>query len=181
MRKQVFPFAPLGLAVVLALLLIQTGPTHGFVERLDPPKEVPGFDLPALDGQRYSLEEFRGRPFFLSLWATWCAPCQQELPQFDRVRKALAESHPDVVMMTANIGESGARAGSWMKRHKLDLPVLLASEKFVNKFEVMVLPSILVFNRDGRLASIHRGWSQSTDLLAEVKKDLAAMDGKKAD
>lgn len=45
-------------------------------------KQAPGFVLESLDGQRFDLDELRGRPVVLNFWSTWCAPCIQEHPTF---------------------------------------------------------------------------------------------------
>lgn len=42
-------------------------------------------------GERTRLEEFRGRPVLLNLWATWCAPCVKELPSLDALAGQLGE------------------------------------------------------------------------------------------
>ena len=115
-------------AVLAGLLLMQTGPSHADTKQFNPAQPFKPFDLPALEGGRHTLEEFRGHPLILSVWASWCAPCRYELPAFQIARKALAESHPDAVLMTINLGDGGARAKGFMDKLGLDLPVLLVRD-----------------------------------------------------
>jgi cytochrome c biogenesis protein CcmG, thiol:disulfide interchange protein DsbE len=51
----------------------------------DPPINVPApnFHVTTFDGQKLSLEDFKGKVLVLNFWATWCAPCRQELPLLD--------------------------------------------------------------------------------------------------
>ncbi len=133
-----------------------------------------------MDGRRYALSDFRGRPLVVSVWASWCAPCQEELPEFARAREVLAASHPDAVFTTINVGESGARARSWMDKQGLDLPVLLAPMSFMDQYGLMVVPSILVFDREGRVSALHEGWVADTDLVEKLGHDLSVQ-GKRAD
>jgi thiol-disulfide isomerase/thioredoxin len=70
------PLSPVWLAVLAALLLVQTGITQGEVRRFNPPLKAPAFELPGLDGGRHALEDFRGRPLLISVWASWCTPCK---------------------------------------------------------------------------------------------------------
>ena len=126
------------------------------------------------DGRR-TLEDYRGRPLLISVWASWCAPCRYELPEFQRARDVLAEPHPDAAFITVNLGDGGARAGAMMRSLRLDLPVLLSGDKFVRRYGINTIPTILVFDRDGRLAVAHDGWVMGTDLAEKLAKDLEAM------
>jgi hypothetical protein len=105
-------------------------------------------------------------------------PCREELPEFARAREVLAETHPDVVFSTINLAESGARARSWMEQVGLELPVMLAPMQFMDAYGLMVVPSILVFDRDGRVTVLHSGWVQGTDLVVELTRDLAPLRAK---
>ena len=178
MKKRQRVVSLLWMAAVAVLLLIQTGPLQGQARRHDPPKEMPSFSLPGLDGDKHSLEDYKDRFLVLSLWATWCLPCRYELPEFQRAREVLAASHPEAVLMTVNMGESGARAKLWLKKHDLELPVLLATDKFALDYGVISLPAILIFDRQGRLAVSHDGWVMGTDLVEEIGADLETLSSK---
>jgi thiol-disulfide isomerase/thioredoxin len=169
------PLSPVWLAVLAALLLVQTGITQGEVRRFNPPLKAPAFELPGLDGGRHALEDFRGRPLLISVWASWCTPCKIELPEFQRASRELAGPHPDAAFVTVNLGEGGARAKTWAAQHGLRLPILLAGQKFMQDYGLIAIPTILVFDRDGRLAAAHEGWVMNTDLVQELGKDLDAL------
>ncbi|HFD92517.1 MAG TPA: TlpA family protein disulfide reductase [Gammaproteobacteria bacterium] len=63
----------------------QTAPPDELIEgRPFPPLVLTGFD-----GERQSLDEYRGKFVILNIWATWCAPCRVELPSLDRLGEAL--------------------------------------------------------------------------------------------
>jgi len=176
-RRTSYSMLLVGMAVVL---LVQTGISRGQVRHFNPPKEAPKFNLPGLDGEKHALSDFRGQVLVLSAWASWCMPCREELPQFARARDELAGRHPDAVFVTVNLGESGARARSWMNKAGLDLPVLLATTNFMDEYGLMVVPSILVFDRDGRLAVLRSGWSPGTDLVEELSHDLSSLERRAA-
>jgi thiol-disulfide isomerase/thioredoxin len=175
MTKTRILLSPLGIAALAVVLLLQTGTSAGQVRRFSPPVEAPSFSLPALDGGRHKLEDYRGRPLLVSVWASWCAPCRYELPEFQRARDALAGPHPDAAFVTVNLGDGGARAGAMMRQLQLDLPVLLSGDKFVRQYGIIAIPTILVFDREGRLSAMHDGWIMGTDLADELAKDLEAM------
>ena len=53
----------------------------------EPGQQLPDFTLIQMDGAPYALSEHRGQVTVLNLWATWCTPCVNELPHFDRMRR----------------------------------------------------------------------------------------------
>jgi thiol-disulfide isomerase/thioredoxin len=55
-------------------------------------------------GKTRSLAEFRGRTVLLNVWATWCAPCREEMPALDRVQAALGGPDFEVVALSMDPG-----------------------------------------------------------------------------
>ena len=60
-------------------------------------EQLPDFTLTCLDGRVFSLSGHRGQVTVINLWATWCTPCVNELPHFDRLQAA----HPEDVAVLA--------------------------------------------------------------------------------
>ena len=166
----------LWVGLLAGLLLMQTDPTHGETTHFNPTRAFKPFDLPVLDGGRHTLEDFRGRPVLLSVWASWCAPCRYELPQFQQARSELAGTYPDAVFLTINVGDGGARAKGFMKKIGVDLPVLLAGHKFVYEYDITIIPTLWILDREGKLAIRHQGWTQGTDLPAVLGEDLDTLE-----
>ena len=66
-------------------------------EGYEPGQRLPDFTIALTDGASFSLNEHRGQVTVINLWATWCTPCVNELPHFDRLQRA----HPDDVAVLA--------------------------------------------------------------------------------
>lgn len=66
-------------------------------EGYEPGQQLPDFTIALTDGASFSLSEHRGQVTVINLWATWCTPCVNELPHFDRLQR----EHPDDVAVLA--------------------------------------------------------------------------------
>ena len=60
-------------------------------------ESLPDFTVECVDGGTFRLQEQRGKVVVVNLWATWCAPCVEELPGFDRLQR----EHPEEVAVLA--------------------------------------------------------------------------------
>ena len=56
-----------------------------------PPKPVPDLSFTDADGARKTVADFAGKGLVMNFWATWCAPCVQEMPALDRTQAALTD------------------------------------------------------------------------------------------
>ena len=84
-------------------------------ELLDEP--APGFDFTTIDGgQAASLEEHQGRVVLLNLWATWCPPCREEMPELDRLQQTFDEQGLVVVLIS---DEEGATVEKYLRAHPM--------------------------------------------------------------
>ena len=69
------------------------------IDRADVP--APPIEAPTLDGGKFSLAAARGQVVFVNFWATWCAPCREEMPSMVRLGRELERAHPGKFRMVA--------------------------------------------------------------------------------
>jgi thiol-disulfide isomerase/thioredoxin len=108
---------------------------------------APDFEWTGPDGQTLRLSSYRGKVVIVNFWATWCAPCRQELPALQRV----AASEPDVVILEVDLMEPGDKARSFLDSLGLDRlqPVLDSDGATTRRFGVLSLPSTFFVDKDG--------------------------------
>jgi cytochrome c biogenesis protein CcmG/thiol:disulfide interchange protein DsbE len=92
---------------VLALLLAAGWTARGRFLPVDVGTRAPAFEARDLEGRPVSLEELRGEVVLLNVWATWCAPCLQEMPSMERLHRELGPRGLRVVAVSVD-GAPGA-------------------------------------------------------------------------
>ncbi|MGZ5114268.1 MAG: TlpA disulfide reductase family protein [Usitatibacter sp.] len=92
-----------------------------------PGNETPALAQPDISGRTVDLRDLRGRVVLVNFWATWCDPCRDEMPSFERLRAKLDGKPFEVI--TVNYGEAVAKIEEFMRRYKLSLTVLLDPDK----------------------------------------------------
>jgi peroxiredoxin len=135
-------------------------------------KPAPAFELKDLAGRKVSIADFQGKTVLLDFWATWCAPCRQEMPTFEKLRREFAGK--DVVILTVDVDEPEAVAAQYMKDEKLTFPVLIAEgTDMVTRYGVVAFPTTLVIDADGRVAAYAvggRNEAELRELIGKAKK-----------
>jgi len=125
------------------------------------------FTLQDVEGRQVSLSDFRGRTVLLSFWATWCLPCQKELPTLQK----LYEQHQDrdVVVLTVD-DESNATIKTFLKAHHYGFTALMDPKRTLfRKFVVRYIPTVIVINDEGIIVREIVGWEGPQKLLAAIE------------
>jgi thiol-disulfide isomerase/thioredoxin len=120
------------------------------VSRPSGPTVAPDLELPDLGGRPVRLRDFRGRVVLLNFWATWCAPCREEMPALETLARELGPRGLTVVGV--NFRESKREVEAFAKEYGLSFPVLLDAEGRVSeRYQVFALPVTAFVDRRGML------------------------------
>jgi cytochrome c biogenesis protein CcmG/thiol:disulfide interchange protein DsbE len=106
--------------VVVAFGYVRLAQNKGYA--LKKGSEVPGFNLPALDGPAVDLGSYRGKVVLVNFWATWCGPCVSEMPSLERLHRTLGPEGLAVVAVSTDEDEDALR--QFVKQYELTMPVL---------------------------------------------------------
>jgi peroxiredoxin len=135
---------------------------------------APEFALADLDGREVSLSELRGQAVLLSFWASWCAPCKEEIPLFEKLRH---EFEPRGLAVWGINNEPRQTAREFLNRYGRDFPTLLDEKRSVfGDYEAGKIPVSVVVDRTGRVVSYLVGLGGEAHFRAAIEKALAAGD-----
>jgi peroxiredoxin len=142
-----------GAAAAGALLLAPAVPAA------PPSGPAPDFTLRTLEGPNLRLQEQRGRVVLVNFWATWCAPCRQEMPHLNRLYDKYRAS--GFVLLGVNVDDDSRNAASVAAKLGVKFPVLLDSDKKVSRlYDLNSMPATVLIDRDGRVRWYHRGYRE---------------------
>ncbi len=124
-------------------------PTFGpFPEPEKPPAvSYTDFTLEDVHGLPLSLREYSGKVILLNFWATWCAPCRQEIPELEAFWQA-HRNDGDVVLLAISEDETGTDLHSFVAQQGITFPVLADEQgKVRDLYSVKFYPTTIVFDR----------------------------------
>ncbi|MBL8831498.1 MAG: TlpA family protein disulfide reductase [Rhodospirillales bacterium] len=123
----------------------------GAFQRLAPPAPAPAIAFRDAEGRDLSLADFRGRVAVVNFWATWCAPCVEEMPALDRLHAALKKEKIEVVAISVDRGGLRQVAPFFASHDLRSLPVYLdPAGGSMRAFAVRGLPTTVVIDAEGR-------------------------------
>ncbi len=125
------------------------------------------FTLTDLAGKSVKLSDFAGRPVLINAWATWCPPCQAEMPDLNAYY--LAHRDQGFVILAVNAGETAAQASAFTTRLGLAFPILLdPAENLMDALHIADFPTSILVGRDGVVKAIHVGRMTPAMLQKEI-------------
>lgn len=142
---------------------------------------APTFSLATLDGGRIDSAALKGKAVVLNFWAPWCAPCREEMPRLIELQKKYQAQGLRIIGVLVSDADR-QDASIFLKRLKLNYPVAIASENFIESFGGAIsLPVTIYIGRDGRIVERVRGVSDNSVMEKKIKIALAAMPAKGSD
>jgi peroxiredoxin len=117
---------------------------------------APAFTLPALDAEPVSLSDLRGRVVLLNFWATWCKPCEDEMPAMQRLHAALAGDGFELLAISVDAGDAEVRA--FRDRLALRFPILRdPDQRVAASYQTFRFPESWLVGRDGVVVARYVG------------------------
>ncbi len=123
---------------------------------IEPGLAAPDFALPRLGGGEISLRELRGKVVLVNFWATWCAPCELEMPAMQRLHAALAPRGFELVAVS--VDEREQDVARFRDRLGLTFPIALdARKEAAARYQSFRYPESFLVDREGVLVARYIG------------------------
>jgi len=116
-------------------------------------KPAPDFTVELIDGGTFTLSEARGQPVIVNLWASWCAPCREEIPDIS----AFATANPDVTVVGVAVQDPENSAREFAATIGATYPLALGTTEFEDAYPHLGLPATYVIDEDGTVIDIING------------------------
>ena len=120
---------------------------------------APDFTVYDADGNAVALSDNKGTPVVVNFWATWCGPCQDEMPLMQEAYKEYGDRAAFMfVNLTDGTYDTVESVGEFMERYGYDLPVFFDSDASgAEAYGVTGIPFTVFIDRDGAVAGSHLG------------------------
>src|SRR5579859_3235449 len=113
---------------------------------------APDFTLKTTAGQPVSLSKLRGQIVFLNFWATWCPPCQQEMPAFQQLLDGQIPGHATVLAVDTDPTETNDEITKFQASLGVHVPAALdADDSVSNTYQILSKPHTYVIDPQGTI------------------------------
>ena len=132
---------------------------------------APNFTLKTLDGTPLRLSNYRGKVILLDFWATWCAPCQEEIPRFVEWQNEYRDRGLQVIGVSMD--DSPEPVQKFSREFRMNYPVAIGTQDIASQYGgILGLPVNFVIGRDGRIKAKHLGMYDLMLLKRELNEQL---------
>ncbi len=175
-------YAIIGVAVALVLVgavWVLTGRDGGGIQGQAMgavSRPAPSFALPELDGGTIDFEHYRGQVVLLNFWATWCEPCQRELPALQAAHEQYGSE--GLVIIGVNLADDELRQGTtpeqiraFLDQYGVTFPIALDVDgKTTDAYRVFPLPTSFFIDPNGQIRYVHVSEIKFDDISARFNE-----------
>jgi len=168
----------LGLVVGLIVILVGAGILASLLQSGGAPLDLPDLEalstgdpapeiaLPSVNGELVRLSDFRGRPVLVSFGASWCVPCQEEVP----LLQSLHDSQPEPVVLFVDVGEDQPTVQEFVDDYGITFTILVdQNDEAARDYGLYSIPLAVFIDKDGLVQSVIFGGLTKDDIVTQLE------------
>ena len=143
------------------------------------PAAIMQAELKKLDGTNFKIEDYKGKVVLINLWATWCGPCRDEMPELVKLQNQYREKGFEIVGLNLDEAEDAAMITAFADEMGLNYQLAKGEEKLGKEFlrvsKVDAIPQSFLIDREGRLVGVFVGGGEKT--VEKLKENVKRVVG----
>jgi peroxiredoxin len=161
----------LALAGALALGTFALGTAAMHPAEAADTKAAPDFSLRDINNATQTLSQYKGKVVLVNFWATWCGPCQVEMPHLEAMWKELGPKGLVVLGISADSARDASKVKPLAMSKGLTYPVLLDPQTTAVSLynPTKTLPFNVIVDRSGMIAEVHAGYNPGDEVGLKAK------------
>jgi thiol-disulfide isomerase/thioredoxin len=150
-----------------------------FIATVAAAASAPNLSLKDLGGQTRKLSALRGQIVVLNFWATWCEPCQEELPRLSKLSQAYRGKNVRFVAIAVDAAKDQGKIEPLLRRLNVDLDVWIGADvDTLDKFGLgNIVPGTMVIDDKGHIIARILGEARDEDVRAPLEWLLQGRSG----
>lgn len=132
---------------------------------------APNFTLASTEFEEVSLSDYEGKVVLLDFWATWCKPCEEEMPIFIELYDQYRERGFEVLGVSLD-DEGLAVVNPFIEKLGVNYTILLADPEIVEKYKLLAIPSAYLINRNRRIVQVFEGEQGDKAIYEKVLQEI---------
>jgi peroxiredoxin len=144
-----------------------------------PRSVAPAFSLPALDGREIGLAAQLGKIVIVDFWATWCTPCEAQMPVLDTLWAEEGGDGLEVIGVSVDTSAT-PEIEAWVAERGFRYPIVLGDQELAMRYGVIGFPTLFVIDPAGKIHTRHTGVLDRPELdeiLESIRLEFRPADG----
>ena len=136
---------------------------------------APDFTLKDIEGKQVSLQDFKGKVVYMDVWASWCAPCLEQMNKAKKVKEHFA-GKTDIVFLYVSIDKDTDRWKAMVKKKNIKGIHLNSKDGeesgISQKYKVTAIPHFVLIDKKGNIVDANAKWPGEDGIVEDIENLL---------
>ncbi|MDR0676842.1 MAG: TlpA family protein disulfide reductase [Elusimicrobiota bacterium] len=134
--------------------------------------DAPDFELKDIYGKNFKLSNFIGKVIILDFWATWCPPCQEEIPGFNKLYEEYKLQGLEIVGVSLDSKDVSV-VKKFANEYAIKYHLVMGNDQIAKNYGgITAIPTTFIIDKNGNIVNKHIGFVSKESFEKEIKKLL---------